>query len=170
MDWKALVSTVAPTIGTALGGPLGGLAVKAIGEALGLDSATEASVAAAIKGATPDDLLKVKQADQAFQTRMMELGVDLEKIAAADRDSARKLVLGGDQTARNLAYLIVGAFVAMCFAVLYDKAKVDSVLAGTIIGYLSAKAEQVASFYFGSSQGSVKSAQALRDIARDAAK
>ena len=31
---KSIIQTVAPTIGTAVGGPLGGMAVKAISEAL----------------------------------------------------------------------------------------------------------------------------------------
>lgn len=163
-DWKGLLGSVAPTLATAAGGPLAGMAVKAIGDALGLDKATTDTVAAALKGASPDDLLKVKQADQAFQSKMAELGVDLERIAAADRDSARSLVKSGDTTARNLAYIIVAAFIGMCFAVLYDTAKVDSVMAGTIIGYLSAKAEQVASFYFGSSSSSQRKDETIKAL------
>lgn len=33
-DWKAIVKTVAPALGTALGGPLAGTAVKVLSEAL----------------------------------------------------------------------------------------------------------------------------------------
>jgi hypothetical protein len=155
MDWKAILGTVAPTLATALVGPLGGLAVKAIGDALGMDDATQETVAKALSGATPADLLKLKEADQAFSVKMRELDIDLDRITAGDRDSARKREAAvGDKTARNLAYLIVGAFVGMCCAILFDKAKVDTVLAGTVIGYLSAKAEQVAGYYFGSSSSS----------------
>ena len=53
-----------------------------------------------------------------------------------------------------LAYVIVGSFVAMVGGALLGYAKVDSALAGTLVGYLSAKCEQVIGFYFGSSKGS----------------
>ena len=47
--WKDIVGTVAPALATALGGPLAGLGVAAIGKALGLgDGAGEEDVAAAM--------------------------------------------------------------------------------------------------------------------------
>ena len=49
---------------------------------------------------------------------------------------------------------MVGAFIAMVGATLAGFAKVESVLAGTLVGYLSAKCEQVLAYYFGSSKGS----------------
>jgi len=41
MDWKSIVSTVAPWIASAVTGPLGGLAVGAVADALGLSDKTE---------------------------------------------------------------------------------------------------------------------------------
>ena len=83
MDWKSVISTVAPWIGTTLGGPLGGLAVTAAAEALGLSDKTEEAVKAAISGVTPDHLLALKNADQMFAAQMQELGFkNQEKIAA----------------------------------------------------------------------------------------
>ena len=35
MDWKSIIGVVAPTLATALGGPLAGLAVETLGKALG---------------------------------------------------------------------------------------------------------------------------------------
>lgn len=164
MDWKALLSSVAPLIGTALGGPLGGIAVKAAADALGLSESTEEALQTALSGAKPEDLLKLKLADQQFAKDMRALDIDLERIAAGDRDSARSLAKS-DSTARNLAYIIMGAFVGMCFAVLSDKVAIDSVLAGTVIGYLSAKAEQVSAFYFGSSASSKAKDETIRGMA-----
>lgn len=95
MDWKSLVSTVAPWIGTALGGPLGGAAVGAVADALGLSDKTEASIKAALAGVTPDQMLAMKNADQAFALQMQSLGfkdaADLEAIAAGDRKDAREM-------------------------------------------------------------------------------
>ena len=77
-DWKALVKTVAPVLGTALGGPLAGAATAAITKAvLGSDTATEKDIEAALATASPEILLKLKEADQAFETRMTELGIDV---------------------------------------------------------------------------------------------
>ena len=54
-DWKSIVGTVAPAIATALGGPLAGLGVSAIGKALGLgDGASKEDVAQAVLKATPE--------------------------------------------------------------------------------------------------------------------
>lgn len=95
MDWKSLVSTVAPWIGTALGGPLGGAAVGAVADALGLSDKTEASIKAALAGVTPEQMLAMKNADQAFALQMQSLGfkdaADLEAIAAGDRKDARAM-------------------------------------------------------------------------------
>lgn len=52
-DWKQLVGSVAPTIATALGGPLAGMATKAIASAIGCD---EADVEEVLKDATPNNL------------------------------------------------------------------------------------------------------------------
>ncbi|MCZ2917051.1 hypothetical protein NYY62_19165, partial [Acinetobacter baumannii] len=69
------------------------MAVTAAADALGLSEKTETALKTALSGASPADLLAIKQADQAFQAKMQELGFqnikDMESIAAADRDSAR---------------------------------------------------------------------------------
>lgn len=170
MDWKALIGTVAPWIATALTGPLGGMAVTAAADALGLSDKTEFALKQALSGVTPEQMLALKNADQAFQLRMQELGFahiqSLEQIAFQDRDSARKRESTvGDKTNRNLAYTIIAAFIAMAIGTLMGWAKADSVLAGTIIGYLSAKAEQVLSYYFGSTSGSAEKSRLLAQSA-----
>ena len=55
MDWKSIVSTVAPWIGTALGGPRGGMAVSAIADALGLSDKAEETIKQALSGASRSD-------------------------------------------------------------------------------------------------------------------
>lgn len=95
MDWTTIVKTVAPWIGTALGGPLGGLAVEAASNALGLSTKTTDTLKAAIAGATPEQMLALKQADNDFAIKMQALGFqqvkDLEQIAADDRKDARDM-------------------------------------------------------------------------------
>jgi len=162
-DWKKLVGTVAPTLATAFGGPLAGMATKAVaGALLDDENASEKDIAAALAGATPETMLKLKQADQEFEARMVELGVDLERIAADDRASAR-----GMQTATKawivplLAGLTVAGFFGVVGWVLSGKVSLESTLLGFVLGQVSAKAEQVYNFYFGSSAGSKEKTQHL---------
>lgn len=160
---KELLATIAPWIGTALGGPLGGAAAKAVVSALGLPASSEASqkeLTSAILGATPEQLLALKNADQAFQVHMTELGFqnlkDLESIAAADRASARsREVSTGDKTPRVLAFAIVLGWLAVQAVLLYHtispEAK-DIIL--RMLGTLDAALMAVLYYYFGSSSGS----------------
>jgi hypothetical protein len=162
-DWKSIVGTVAPVLATALGGPLAGVAVKAIAAGLGKPEAKESEVAEILAGGDPQMLAKLREIDRQFEKDMAALGVDLEKIAAEDRANARarEVSLGGDWTVRILAYTIIGSFCALVFSVLFGQVTAESTIAGAVIGYLSAKAEQVVSYYFGSSAGSKTKTEAL---------
>jgi len=70
----------------------------------------------------------------------------------------------------GLALLIVVTFLITAGMTLFGFTKVDSVLAGTLMGYLSAKCEQVVSFYFGSSAGSQRKDELLHQSMPMAAK
>ncbi|AUS00482.1 TMhelix containing protein [Vibrio phage 1.275.O._10N.286.54.E11] len=90
MDWKSILGSVAPTIATALGGPMAGAAVKFLGsQFLDDENAGEDQVAEFVRNSSPETLLKVKQADQVFAVQMEKLGVDVFKIEAQDKQNAR---------------------------------------------------------------------------------
>lgn len=164
MDWKSVIGAIAPTIATALGGPLAGLAVESLGKAFGMDQPTVKKVQDALTQGqlTGDQIVQIKQAELALQTKMKELDISEEQLYASDRDSARKREeVVQDKTNRNLAYVIVCAFLALVASTLLGYAKVDSVLAGTLVGYLSAKCEQVLAYYFGSSKSSDRKTELL---------
>lgn len=163
-----VLQTVAPTIATAIGGPVAGIAVKALTSVFGLsDDAPPEQVAAQIAGATPDQLLALKQADNEFKTRMAELGIDLERIAADDRKSARDMQAAvKSYIPGTLAFVVVGGFLLTVFGVLSGQFLIlqDPLAAatgGTLIGYVSAKADQVIGFYFGSSASSARKDELL---------
>lgn len=167
MNWKKLVGAVAPTLATALGGPLAGAAVAAVGKAiLGKENATEDEIEAAVASASPEMLLRLKEADNSFKLEMEKLGVDLERIHSADRDSARRreVAAGDPWTPRVLSAVIISGFFACVGYVLAGKAQISGeagVLVGSLIGYVSAKADQVVSYFFGSSAGSKAKTDAL---------
>ena len=142
-------------LGTALGGPLAGGAIKILSEELLGDSeASEKDLAKYIQQAKPEDLVKLKEIESNYQIKMKELGIDLEELEVRDRESARKReVDSGDKFVPYLAsFIIVGFFMVVTFVVTMSPE--ISATVGTLIGYLSAKAEQVVSYYFGSSLGS----------------
>lgn len=153
-----LIGQVAPTIATALGGPLAGAAVKTLsGVLLGHENGTADDIGVALQNASPDQLAALKKVDADFQVQMKALNIDLAKIAADDRKSAREMQVAlKSNLVPTLAIMVIASFIAVTIGVLMGYAKIESVMAGTLVGYISAKAELVLSFYFGSSADSEK--------------
>ena len=157
MDWMTTLKQLAPTVASAFLGPLGGIAVAAIGNVLGVSDATQDKIAEVIKNGqlTPEQISEIKKLELQYQENEQERGFRYAELEFKDRDSARAREVGAkDNTNKILAFVVIGAFLAMVGATLLGYAKVESVLAGTLVGYLSAKAEQVLAYYFGSSSGS----------------
>ena len=92
--WVKTVNTVAPTIATALGGPLAGMAVSVVSGMLGLEGNTEEeltkSLEKAVLGGSPEVLLKLKEAENNFVLELEKLGIEKDRLDTLDRDSARK--------------------------------------------------------------------------------
>lgn len=167
-QWKDIVATVAPGIATALGGPLAGLAVGAIGKAFGLDSATTEQVANAVAGAKPEDLYNLKIAEKEFQQRMAELDVDLVRIAASDRDSARQRQIAvKDKIPAILAIAVTGGFFGVLAFMLTQEVPAGSKdVLNIMLGSLGTAWIQVMAYYFGSSSGSDKKTEVIRSMTR----
>jgi predicted lipid-binding transport protein (Tim44 family) len=163
MNLLKIVGAVAPSLATAIGGPLGGMAMQAVASALGLPTdSSEKDVEKAAASATPDQLLALKKADNDFAIRMKELDIDIERISASDRDSARQREAQvRDWMPRILAGVIVCGFMATVFLGMKDPLMATTV--GTLIGFVSAKAEQVIAYYFGSSSSSQAKTQLLAE-------
>ena len=167
VDWKSIVGSVAPTIATALGGPLAGMAVSAVSQAvLGKPDASETDVASAIaKEKDPQILVKLKEAEFAFAAKMTELDIDIEKISAEDRASARaREIAVRDKTPRNLAYFYtIGYFVILALIVCQGDKIPENVkdLINILLGILSAAQMGIVTYYFGSSSGSAKKSEML---------
>ena len=116
-DWKSTLGAIAPILGTAIGGPFGALAGKALGDALGVDGADEAAVSEALRRATPEQLLAIKQADHQFKLDMAKLGFKPEELALEDRKSARAREIAlNDPTVGRLAWTIIVGFLVVSAA------------------------------------------------------
>ena len=158
-DWKSVVGTVAPLLGTALGGPFGGVAGKMIQDALGVDSE---SAAIAELQTNPDALISLRQVEADFKIKMKEIGIAEDQLHADDRDSARKLAIAkgtGFQAGLTVVFM-VGYFGLMAVFLMQDAT--DKALlndwqrgqVGILVGVLTAAIPQLLSFWFGSSKGS----------------
>jgi hypothetical protein len=120
-DFKKLITSVAPMIGSALGGPLVGAATITLLRKLGLEGKVDPEDEAAVQQAiipllnNPDILIKFKEADDEFRTTMHSLDInsekDLEKLAVDDRASARQREIAvRDYTPEFGFYLLLGVF------------------------------------------------------------
>jgi membrane-bound ClpP family serine protease len=164
-DWKKTLSTVAPMIGTALGGPMGGMAAKMATQALGLGDSEnpEQALAEAVASGDPDVLLKLRNADHDFKVEMERLGVDLERIHAGDRSSARELgKTKGLMPQAIISAIFVVGFVGVLYAIF--TATVAPELENALmylLGILSAGLTQILNFWFGSSSGSKQKTDGL---------
>jgi len=162
-----LVRTVAPTIATAVGGPLAGMATRAISEALlGKPDGTEAELLDAVKSATPEQLLALKKAEQDFAVQMKELEIDLERIDATDRNSARKReAQTGDITPRLLAGAVTcGFFGILSWMIAYGLPINGGEALLVMLGTLGTAWGAIVSYYFGSSAGSREKTQQLNQV------
>ena len=75
MAFADILKSVAPTIATALGGPLAGAAVSFLASKLGVDPAV---VEQTVAGMGPADLVKMKELDQQFQLDMAKIGISID--------------------------------------------------------------------------------------------
>ena len=150
---KNIVGAVAPTLGTALGGPMGGMAANMIAEVLGVPNNPK-SIEKAIAEATPEQMLELKKAEQAFEVQMKELDVDIFKLETQDAQDARKN-FSKDWTARIMGIATVGGFLGYIFLVTLQPPEQNSeALINLVLGYLGGLASAVISFYFGASHTS----------------
>ena len=162
-EWKTLVKTVAPVLGTALGGPFGGMASRAISSALLGDDETASGPEldkklSDILQHDTDALLKLKQADQAFDERMKELDVDILKIAADDRAGARTMAINTSLLPQFvIGAIFISGFVVVLYSIFSGAVGLtpeQKDLAMYLLGILSAGIVQIMNFFFGSSAGS----------------
>jgi len=169
-DWKATLRTVAPALGTALGGPMIGLAVKTVSDTLlGRPDGSEAEIAAAMQGATPDQLLALKAADYEFQRAMAELEVDLERVAQQDRSSARDMASKTTILPQGILSLFyIGGYFILLYLFATGEITVQHDLKtefNMLLGMLSAPMIAIINFWFGSSAGSAKKTEFLKEAA-----
>ena len=148
--FKNIIGAVAPTLGTAIGGPMGGMAANMIADVLGVPN-DQKSIETAIQNSTPEQMLELKKAEQAFEVQMKELDVDVFELETLDKQQART-IFSKDWTARIIGVATIAGFLGYIFLVTLQPPEQNSeALINLVLGYLGGLASAIISFYFGAS-------------------
>jgi hypothetical protein len=161
------LKSIAPWLATAATGgvpALIGLAAKELTDALGTDvEPTQEGIARATASMTHEQILAVKQADYAFQTKMAELGYThiekLEALAVDNQKSARTAMVDGGLSQHLfwmsiiILLMTIGTNVWMLANGTPDG--LSDVALGRAIGFLENISMIVLGFWYGTSHGSM---------------
>ena len=151
------ISQILPTIGSLLGGPLGGAAVEAAGRALGLSDATADKVQRALTSGqlSADQMAALQAADLQLKTRMAELGIDAEKVAQADRESARSMQkTTGSWVPSALACVVTVGYFGILLGLMTGDLKLwDNSAMTLLLGALTSAWGSIVAFFYGASHG-----------------
>ena len=166
-NWLKTLAKVAPTIASAIGGPMAAVAVNVATKALGLNVNDENALAEAVASGDPNVLLKLKEAENNFKLELKRLEIKEEELFVEDRDSARKREIATkDKAPAILAATIVLGFFGVFYFVFTTPINENSSQAVYIlVGALTAGLTQVLNYYFGSSKGSADKTQELAKLA-----
>jgi hypothetical protein len=151
MDW---LKQIAPTIATALGGPLAGLAVSAISKAVGVDEDKVTDLISSNK-MTPEQIAQVKIAELELKKQENELGLNFEALAVDDRKSAREMQAA---TRSLVPPMLAGAVTVGFFGILgmmlFGTMDANNPAILMMLGSLGTAWTGIIAYYFGSSAGS----------------
>lgn len=164
MNWLDTIKTVAPVVASALGGPLAGVAVTAIGELLGIDSPTTAKIQASIENGqmTGEQISGLRQLELKLKSEEAERGFKYAELEYKNTDSARQM-----KTATNslfpeaLSTLITLGFFGILAWMMHDHSAVDNQPLLIMLGSLGAAFGAVVNFWLGSNKGSDRTKELL---------
>lgn len=162
------VAGVAPTIATALGGPLAGAAVATLRDKLfGEDASVgDRALEEALMAGDPETMLKVKEAEVSFRKAVLDAGLEARRIAAADRADARaREVATKDRTPAVLGTAVIGGFFAVLGIMLWRDVPTQAETEFSILlGALATMSAAVVNYYFGSSADSAEKTRLMGDL------
>jgi len=157
MNWQDVLKTVAPTVASALLGPMGGIAVAAIGSAIGIDAPTQDKIAKAFTAGqlTPEALEKIKLLELDYQNQEKERGFKYAELAFKDVDSARQMQIAthSKMPAVLTVLVTIGFFGVLILLILNPELKGNEIIL-IMIGQLSIAWAGCMAFYTGTTYSS----------------
>jgi len=151
MDW---LKQIAPTIATALGGPLAGMAVSVVSKAIGVDPDKVGDLISNNK-LSAEQIAQVKIAEIELQKQAQELGLNFEKLSVEDRKSARDMQAATRSIVPPaLAAIVTVGFFGILGMMLFGKVDSGNPAILMMLGSLGTAWTGIIAYYFGSSAGS----------------
>jgi len=155
MKLGGLLKSLAPTIASAAGGPMAGMAVKMAAKKLGLPETATANEIEDLIERDRDKAVMVREADKEFKDYIREMEIDLEsfKTEVEDRKDARQN-FATDWTPKVfsiLSLLLYGGFVMIVTLMPHDQN--DETIISLVLGQLSGILGTAAAFFYGGSNG-----------------
>jgi hypothetical protein len=154
---KSFLGGIAPTIASALLGPLGGVAVAGLTKVLGIDGGTVADVTKAIADGrvTPEQVAEIRKLELQYQSDEKERGFRYSELEFKDRDSARQMQMTtNSSTPTVLTYMVTVGFFGILGWMLADPHVIDSPPLMIMLGSLGTAWTGCISYWFGTTQGS----------------
>lgn len=147
---KSVLGALAPTLGAAVGGPLGGQAGAIISKVLGVPNNPK-SIETAMNNITSEQMVALKKAEKDFELQMKQLEVDIYKLETEDIQDAREK-FSNDWTPKFLGILsVLGFFGYIGLVTIFPQPDESDDIVLLVIGSITGIATAVISFYFGSS-------------------
>jgi hypothetical protein len=151
MDW---LTQIAPTLATAFGGPLAGMAVSAVSKALGIAPEEVQGVISAGK-LDATQVAAIQTAELELKKQAQAMNLDFAKLVVEDKKSARDMQIATKSLLPSiLAVLVVGGFGTITALKVMGYAVTADPLIQDLLTTLRDGVILVLSFYFGSSASS----------------
>jgi len=160
-----VLKAIAPTVATVLGGPLAGMAVSVLGDVMGVSEPTQEKITKMFESGqmTAEQVAQIKLAEKQLVVKLKELDIDLERIHATDRASARTMQISTRSLIPGmLAIGITVGFFGILYGMMIGKLTLSENQALLImLGSLGTAWGSVISYYFGSTAGSAAKSELL---------
>jgi len=164
MKWLEVVGKLAPTVATALGGPLAGTVVSAIGALFGIAEPTQDKIKEIIENGqmTSQQIADLRTLELKLQQEEKELGFKYADLEVKDRADARdrdaKIIAATGHNYRADAMFVLAVFVTcgLVWMIWKDQSineyvkGILTLVVGRFLGYL----DNIYNFEFGTTRGS----------------
>lgn len=162
MDW---IKTLAPLLGTALGGPLGGAAAAFIADKLGIEGKTIEAVSEVLNSGklSPEQITGIKLAEIEFQRFLEQNKIDLARLDVENTKDARAMqVVTRSQMPAIISVILTTGFLGLLTGMMAGWLKAEDNQAMLImLGALGAGFGAVINYWLGSSSDSGRKTELL---------
>lgn len=164
MAWTDTLKSLAPTVATALGGPLAGAAITALGDLFGISEPTQEKIGKLFTDGqiSAEHLSELRKLEMDYQNQEKERGFKYAELEFKDVDSARKMrVESHSFYPEVLSTIVTAGFFTILGLMMHDKTLAESSPLMIMLGSLGAAFGAVINFWLGANKGSDRTKELL---------